>query len=411
MGVRMRNIIWAITCFAMSALMPVATAGAQTVTAQQPAAAPDGQSQPIQLAQANPDPTVSTRDRFVDELNANTVTIISGNPNGSYLYLAYDMAAVLDDPAGVSLRVLPVIGRGGGQNTKDILYLRGIDMGITQSVILRYYNKTGEVGRNIANRLRYITRLYNEEMHLLVAPNINSIQDLRGKKVNFSDVGSGSQISSQLIFEDLNIPVQEVNMGQGDAFEAIKRGEIAATILIAGKPTGSFGKLKASPNDYKLIGVPYAAPLQKDYLPATLTHEDYPNLIPEGKTVETIAVGSVLAVFNWAPNTERYRRVAKFTKALFANFDKFLVKPRHPKWKEVNLAATLPGWERFQAAQEILDQSKVRTAANENKLKQDFDRFLSSQSPTGSTVGISEERREQLFRKFLEWQGSKQPAR
>ena len=361
---------------------------------------------PFQIAQANPDPGATTRDQFVEELNANTVTIISGNPNGSYLYLAYDMSAVLDDPAGVSLRVLPVIGRGGGQNTKDILYLRGIDMGITQSVILRYYNQTGEVGRNIANRLRYITRLYNEEMHLLVAPSINRIEDLRGKKVNFSDVGSGSQISSQLIFQDLKIPVQEVNMGQGDAFEAIKRGEIAASILIAGKPTGAFGKLKPNPNDYKLINVPYSPPLHKDYLPATLTHEDYPNLIPEGKPIETIAVGSVLAVFNWAPNTERYRRVAKFTKAFFENFDKFLVKPRHPKWKEVNLAATLPGWERFQAAQEMLDKSKVQTAATENKLKADFDRFLTSASPTGSSAGLSDERKEELFRKFLEWQGS-----
>ena len=406
MGVRMRYITWAIACFAMSALM-LGAASAQTAPAGQQGAASDASLQrPFQIAQANPDPGAATRDRFVEELNANTVTIISGNPNGSYLYLAYDMSAVLDDPAGVSLRVLPVIGRGGGQNTKDILYLRGIDMGITQSVILRYYNQTGEVGRNIANRLRYITRLYNEEMHLLVAPNINRIEDLRGKKVNFSDVGSGSQISSQLIFQDLKIPVQEVNMGQGDAFEAIKRGEIAASILIAGKPTGAFGKLKPNPNDYKLINVPYSPPLHKDYLPATLTHEDYPNLIPEGKPIETIAVGSVLAVFNWAPNTERYRRVAKFTKAFFENFDKFLVKPRHPKWKEVNLAATLPGWERFQAAQEMLDKSKVQTAATENKLKADFDRFLTSASPTGSSAGLSDERKEELFRKFLEWQGS-----
>ena len=175
----------------------------------------------FQVAQATVGGAVPQRDQFVEELNANTVTIVSGNPNGTYLFLAYDMSAVLDD--GNKLRVLPVLGKGGGQNTKDMLYLRGIDMGITQSNILRYYNKTGEVGKNIAGRLRYITRLYNEELHLLVAPSINSVEDLRGKKVNFSDIGSGTQTSSQLIFEALRIPVQEVNMGQADAFEALKK--------------------------------------------------------------------------------------------------------------------------------------------------------------------------------------------
>jgi len=364
-------------------------------------ATPEQTIQLAQAGQAQSEALAPQRDQFVDELNANTVSVISGNPNGTYLFFAYDMSAVLDD--GNKLRVLPVIGKGGGQNTKDILYLKGVDMGITQSNILKYYNKTGEVGKNIANRLRYVTRLYNEEMHLLVAPNINSIEDLRGKKVNFSDIGSGTQISCQLIFEALKIKIQEVNMGQADAFEAIKRGEIAATLLIAGKPSGAYAKIKAG--EFKLINMPYPAQLQEDYLPATLTHEDYPNLIAEGQTIETIAVGAVLAVFNWAPNTDRYRRVAKFTKAFFEKFDKFLEKPRHPKWREVNLAAELPGWQRFGAAQELIDSSKAQNV-NQAQLKQDFDRFLKNATPTEAVVGMTEERRETLFRKFLEWQGS-----
>jgi TRAP transporter TAXI family solute receptor len=393
---------------ALSAIYWGGAASAQTETSKTgaPAQSTAGSQEPFLLAEAQTrgDASAPARDKFVEELNANTVTIISGNPNGSYLYLAYDMAAVLDDPAGVSLRVLPVVGRGGGQNTKDVLYLRGIDMGITQSVILRYFNKTGEVGRNISNRLRYIARLYNEEMHLLVAPNINSIEDLKGKKVNFSDVGSGSQISSQLIFEDLKIPVQEVNIGQADAFEALKKGEIAATVLIAGKPAGAFAKLKAGP-DYKLIPVPYLPALQENYLPATLTHEDYPTLIPEGEQVNTIAASAVLACFNWPANSERYRRVAKFTEAFFQNFDKFLEKPRHPKWKEVNLAATLSGWERFGAAQEILDRNKTATASQSSQLKKDFDQFLVNSAE--SKTNMTPERRNELFRDFMKWHNAR----
>ena len=352
----------------------------------------------------------SERDAFVNRLNANTVTLVSGNPNGTYLSIAYDISAVLDD--GDNLRVLPVIGKGGGQNVKDILYLRGVDMGITQSNILRYFNETGEVG-DIENRMRYIARLYNEEMHLLVRPEINSIQDLKGKKVNFSDIGSGTQTTSQLIFKDLKIAVQEVNMGQADAFEALKKGEIDATILIAGKPTGAFTKLTPNPA-YKLIPVAYTPELFEHYLPTKLTNDDYPNMIAKDQPIDTIAVSAVLAVFNWPANSDRYRRVAKFTEAFFANFDKFLDKPRHPKWKEVNLAAELPGWTRFGAAQEILDREKTSATSsssnNDAQLKQAFEEFLAKLSPNDSRQ-VTQSRRDELFAKFLEWHKTQNTAR
>jgi TRAP transporter TAXI family solute receptor len=336
-----------------------------------------------------------------DRLNSNTVTLISGNPNGTYLYFAYDTSAVLDD--GNSLRILPIVGKGAANNVKDLLYLKGVDMGITQSDILRHFSNTGELGANIAGRLRYIARLFNEEMHVLASAKVKSIEELRGQKVNFSDAGSGTQISARLIFNALDLKVQEVNMGQADAFEAIKRGEVAATILFGGKPTAAFAKLNASgTSDFRLLAVPYAPDLQEDYLPSSLANTDYPNLIPQGETIETIAVGSVLAVFNWAPDSDRYRRVALFTEALFSKFDKFLEAPRHPKWREVNLSATLTGWQRFGAAQEWLDKNR-NTASRGNQL-------TTSATAEKAESGLAEGNREELFRSFLKWRDN-QPTR
>jgi uncharacterized protein len=165
-----------------------------------------------------------------ERINANTLSIISGNPNATYMSIAYDMSAVLDD--GDDFRILPVIGKGGGQNIKDVRFLKGVDLGITQSNLLGYYNRTNEIG-TIDDKIVYIAKLFNEEMHLIVreGSGINSLFDLAGKKVNFSDVGSGTQLSTRDIFEKLGIKPEEVNMGQADAFEALKRGEIAATIL------------------------------------------------------------------------------------------------------------------------------------------------------------------------------------
>lgn len=78
---------------------------------------------------------------------------------------------------------------------------------------MSYLKKSNEFGGNIENRLAYIAKLYNEELHLLAGEGIASIKDLEGKKVNYSDVGSGTQFSARLIFEGLGIKPVEVNVG------------------------------------------------------------------------------------------------------------------------------------------------------------------------------------------------------
>ncbi len=337
-------------------------------------------------------------------MNSNTLSIISGNPNGTYLNFAYDMAVVLDNDD--KLRVLPIVGRGAAQNMRDLLYLKGIDMGITQADILSYYKKSGEIG-NIADRLRYITRLFNEELHVLVPKKIKKLEDLRGKKVNFSDAGSGTEMSGRLIFDALGIEVEPVNMGQDDAIEAMKRGEVEATILLGGKPAAAFAQLKPGALGLHLIGVPYAQALHEDYTPSAMAHNDYPALIPRGQVVETIAVGAVLAVFNWAPDSDHYRRVSKFTQALFTNFDHFLQPPRHEKWKEVNLAAELPGWKRFPAAQEMIDKRQITTTAS-TVMKDNFDQFIAGKAPDTEGLEMSDESRRALFREFMEWRKAKE---
>lgn len=336
---------------------------------------------------------------FVERANANTVTVISGNPNGTYLSIAYDLSAVLDD--GDNFRVLPVIGKGGAQNIRDVLYLKGVDMGIAQSNALRYFQETGEAGKNIEQRLRYIAKLYNEELHILASAEIKTVDDLNGKTVNFSDVGSGTQLSSRFLFRDLGINVKEVNFGQGDAIEKIKAGEIAATVLVAGKPAGAFRSASNDGHGLHFVAMRYAPSLPSEYLPSQLTHSDYPKWISEGETVDTLAIGAVLFAYNWPEGSERYRRVAAFVDTFFKNREKFLVKPRHPKWHELILATEVPGWTRFTAAQKALERIE---GEREEKLKVEFQNFLQQQSSrTGAPMPPPAEQ-DALFRKFKTWQ-------
>ena len=290
-----------------------------------------------------------SQDALRAQLNANTVSVITGSPSGTYILFAHDMSSVLDKPNG--LRVLPMLGKGSVQNVKDILHLRGVDMGIVQSDVMRYFRDTGELGRDINRRLVYITKLYNEEFHIVANKDIKDLKDLAGKKVNFDTAGSGTQFSARIIFGLLNLKVEEVNMPQTDGLEQVKTGQIAATLFVAGRPATAVSRLTKDAG-YKLLAVPYTRELENDYLPAQLTNADYPNLVDS--KIETIAVGAVLASFNWDRANDRYRKTAAFTEALFQSLANLQKAPRHPKWKEVNFAAQLPGWSRFPAAEEWL---------------------------------------------------------
>jgi TRAP transporter TAXI family solute receptor len=337
-----------------------------------------------------------------ERLNANTIAIISGNLNATYVTIAYDLSAVLD--TGDEFRVLPVIGKGGGQNIKDVRFLKGVDLGITQSNLLGYYKRNNEIGP-IDDKIVYIAKLFNEEMHLIVRADsgITSIEQLAGKRVNFSDVGSGTQLSTRDVFERLGIKAEELNMGQNDALEKLKSGEIAATVLIAGKPAGAMTRIKAA-DGFRILPIAYPKALQDDYLPTTLTNEDYPGLIAPGQKVETIAVGAVLIAFNWPKGSDRYRRIRKFVDTFFPRLPEFQKPPRHPKWREANLAAVLPGWKRFEGADEWLRTHAIVSDADRGR----FDSFLAArqraqQTQQAQPASLSNDERDQLFQEFMKW--------
>ena len=345
--------------------------------------------------------TPQTRETIRARMNENVVTIMAGSASGTDLAIVQDIADVLDD--GNALRVLPMVGKGPEQNIKDVLFLRGVDMGITQANILKHYAKTGELGANFIDQVAYIAKLFNEEMHILVRSDVNDIHELQGKAVNFGADGSGTEITGRLVFEALGIEARERHLGDADAIQKLKSGEIAASIVVTGKPAPALANIKDT-RGLKLLAVPYAKELEDSYYPATLTHDDYPELVPQGGRVDTVSVCAVLVSFNWPRDSVRYDKIAKFVNRFFSNFDAFLNAPRHPKWREVNFAATLEGWNRSPLAQSWIDRAKSSTNTAE---RNHFDAFLAQANGPRETP-ISDAERADLFRAFIEWNKGRQ---
>jgi len=332
----------------------------------------------------------------VQESNEWTVGLAGGLLEGTNIRFAAEMAKVLDDRP--NLRVLPMVTYGALGNIEDLLYLKGVDVTITSADVLEEFVKKGTLA-NIKNRVRYICSFYINEVHVYVRPEIKTLEDLNGKKVSFNTAGSAANLTGGIIFDRLHINAERVLMNNSIALEKMRTGEIAGVVHVTGAPTDLFAKFKPEPG-FHFLPVPYTPNLKDYYVPTALTSRDYPNLLQPGQIVDTVGVPQVLAVYNWPPETERYRRVARFVEYFFKRFDQFRQPPFHPKWNEINLASSLPGWTRFKAAEELLAQEAPPPEAGAGK--QQFDAWVRARAArTGQRM--TDEEAGALFKQFQEW--------
>jgi TRAP-type uncharacterized transport system substrate-binding protein len=285
-----------------------------------------------------------------EKMNAWTVGLAGGLLEGAPLRLAAEVARVVDD--GSNMHVLPIVTRGATENLNSLLYLRGVDTAIINSDALEEYKvQVPEIGR----RITYLLNLFPSELHIFVRPEIGSLQDLAGKKVNFNTQGTAAAYSGPLIFSRLGINTEKIFIPHQVALEQMRKGEIAAVVFITSKPVDAFVKGRWEPG-FKFLPVSYDSKFEDYYLPAVLEAAEYPGLIKQGERVSTIAVPTALVAFNWPAKTDRYQRVARFADMLFSRIDRLQAPGFDPKWKSINLAATVPGLNRFAAAQEWLDR-------------------------------------------------------
>ena len=322
-------------------------------------------------------------------LNNWTVGVAGGLLEGTFSKYAADLGKALDD--GDNLRVLPINTYGAVGNVTDLVYLKGVDFAITYADVLDYY-KTVDRIPGIEKRVNYVIPMFQGEFHLLVRPEIKSIQDLAGKKVGFNTVGSAANYTGGIIFDRLGVKVERLFINNSLALEGMRKGEIFGLVHAVGKPNGLFTGIKPD-SGFHFLPLEYTEKFQDYYAPAELTNADYPTLIPQGQSISTISVQALLAVYNWDRSTERYRRCVRFVEYLFDRFDKLRDKPFEPGWKQVNLAGTIPGWSRFPPAQEILDKMAVRPQVDP----------VLARSQAARAAPNDPNEQERLFRQFIEW--------
>ncbi len=342
----------------------------------------------------------NTEAAIKEKRNAWTVGVAGGLMSGSYMTFADELAKALDD--GDNMRVLPMVTYGAASNVDDLLYLRGVDVAVTQSDVFEYFKNERKIW-NLNNRIHYIIRLPVSEVHILARRDIRTLEDLRGKKVSFGPAGAGSSLTGPLIFQRLGIQVEQANIDTSQGLQKLRSGEVDALVRLVGKPIDFFSKIPADANLH-LLPIPFSKKFSDYYTVGEFTREQYPNLMPEGQNkVDTIAVPAVLAAFNWSKGSDRQKRIERFVERMFVNWSKFQKPPFHPKWRDVNLAATVPGWTRLDVAERELAKLDTPANAPQNvELNREFQSYL-SRVDGKKDAARTPQSRDAMFAEFLQW--------
>jgi uncharacterized protein len=319
--------------------------------------------------------------------------VIAGDEAGSEAELAAEMAELFanDSP----FRVVPVPGDSGLKNISRLLHDPHIDAGFISTDVLAGA-KTQSAGNDLAERLQVVARFCPQEVHVLARANIKSLADLAGKKVNIGPAGGSSAVTATILFRAFNIKVEPLALDGKAAIEKLKQGAIAAAVIVGAKPTPLISEISAS-DGLHLLPIEFGAGLEESYLPTGFDRDDYPNLIEPETGIPSVATGLVLLAAAAKNDEGHTERLAGFVEALFSRFAELKKAGRHPKWREINLAASLPGWTRTPAADAWLTEQQKGSARRDP-----LDKIEAGVTPSHLPVG--QDQREALFKQYIEWQ-------
>src|SRR5215210_637379 len=163
-------------------------------------------------------------------VNRGVVELVTGRSGDGSVRMAEEIASIVDD--GATRRLVPVLGKGNLQNITDLKYLRGIDLAIVPTDVLEYAREK-RLYPGLEGSLSYITKLYNQELHLLARSDVKRIADLTGQTVNVDLQGSSTAYTTTRLFNLLGTNVKIANDNLDAALQKLRNGETAALAFVA----------------------------------------------------------------------------------------------------------------------------------------------------------------------------------
>ena len=287
---------------------------------------------------------------------AEDMGLITGGDKGTYYQFGLDLQKLVK-PLGINLTVHP--SKGSVENIFAVYQRPGVQMGIVQSDVLAFVARlqSDPVLTRIAKKTKMVFPLYNEEIHLVGRKGITDFDDLTGRKVAVGREGSGTYLTSRLLFKLSEVvPAEMVYIDTSEALAELKAGRVDAMFYVAGYPVKL---LKDDITDKDgLVLVPITNKSILEFYPqAEVPVGVYPW---QPTPVVTAAVKAVLVSFDF--RRKDCDNVGRFGQILSTHLDG-LQKGGHPKWKVVDLNYPLRGWEQYDCVRKYLGKAAPAAAA------------------------------------------------
>lgn len=273
--------------------------------------------------------------------------IITGGAKGTYYQFGLNIAALA---AGHGFDMSVANSNGSVENVYAVYKRPRTQLGIVQSDVLAFVAKvhTDATLKRIAQKIKMVFPLYNEEIHLLGRPEIVDFDALAGKRVAIGTEGSGTYLTARLLFEVSGVnPARMLTIGLDDALDGVKSGAVDAMFYVAGYPVRLFAEGVTATDNLRLIPITNKS-----------ITEFYPRAqIPAGtydwqaESVETTAVKAVLVAFDF--RNYHCTTVGRVGRLIYDNMA-WLKANGHPKWRAVDLDFKLKGWEQYDCVREQL---------------------------------------------------------
>jgi TRAP transporter TAXI family solute receptor len=276
--------------------------------------------------------------------------LVTGGPKGTYYQFGLNLQALMKQN-GIDLRVYN--STGSVENVYAVYQRPATQIGIVQSDVLAFVARvqSSPVLRRIAKKTKMIFPLYNEEVHIVARPEIESFDDLADKRVAIGREGSGNYLTARLLFNIAEVtPREMVTIDTEEALAELKAGRVDAMFYVVGQPAKLFMEGVTELDGLALIQITNKS-ITEFYPKAQIPADTYRW---QAKPVETVAVKSVLISYDFRQRD--CENVGKFAKIVADNID-WLIKNGHPKWKAVDLEYPLRGWEQYDCVRKHLGKS------------------------------------------------------
>ena len=271
--------------------------------------------------------------------------ITTGGSSGTYIKFGKQIKKYVADKSDIEMSVLT--SRGSVDNINKMTVNENIRFAIVQHDVINDFRNSGDNEfKMLVRNIKVLLPLYYEEIHFIARKDssMRYIKDIKNKKINAGKKGSGTLMTTTMLYKELfNISISSNNKfydGSDTAFENLKNGRVDVVVIVSGQPSGTIEKLNG--NDFKLLQRhPNTTSSIYYHENINIKRSSYSWL---NQTIPTFAVKAYLVTYDnssktFENNMRKFAKQFRNSMSTLRHNSKFLetnMNKTHDKWNRVN---------------------------------------------------------------------------